>query len=76
MLDRSQEQGVIFSDYIGSRQQCLYGCFCFMVLFISMYYSDDLMNVKNVDWLQGIVIKGGCQLLNLPLAFSSSRRNG
>ena len=43
-----------------------------MVLFMSMYYSDDLMNVKNVDWLQGTVIKGGCQLLNLPLASSSS----
>ena len=63
MVDRSEEQGVIFSDYIRSRQQCLYGCFCFMVLFISMYYSDDLMNVKNVDWLQGTVIKGACGFL-------------
>ena len=49
MVDRSEEQGIIFSNYIRSRQQCLYGCFCFMVLFISMCYSDDLMNVKNVD---------------------------
>ena len=24
------------SDYIGSRQQCLYGCVCFMLLFFSM----------------------------------------
>ena len=37
-----------------------------------MYFCDDLINVKNVDWLQGTVIKGGCQLLNLLLASSSS----
>ena len=33
MVDSSKEGDVIFSDYIGSRQQCLYGCS------VSWYYS-------------------------------------
>ena len=37
------------SDYVGSRQQCLYGCVCFLMLFFSMYDSIDLMNLKNFD---------------------------
>ena len=71
MVDTSEEGDVIFSDYIGSRQQCLYGCFYFLVLFISLYDSTDLMNMKNVDWFQGTIIKGGCHSLHLPLASSS-----
>ena len=51
------------SDYIGSRQQCLYGCVCFMLLFFSMYDSINLMKVKNIDWFQGTIIKGGCSLI-------------
>ena len=70
MVDTSKED-VIFSDYIGSRQQCLCRCFCFLVLFISLYNSIDLMNMKNVDWFQGTVIKGGFHSLHLPLASSS-----
>ena len=57
--------GTKFSDYIGSRQQCAYGCFCFLMIFFSMYNSMKLMKLKNIDWFQGTVIKGGCQ--NLPL---------
>ena len=73
MVDTSSKEDVaVFSDYIGSRQQCLYGCFCFLVLFISLYDSINLMNMKNVDWFQGIVIKGGCHSLHLPSATSSS----
>ena len=57
MVDTSsKEDVVVFSDYIGSRQQCLYRCFCFLVLFISLYDSIDLMNMKNVDWFQGTVM--------------------
>ena len=67
-----EEGGVTFSDYIGSRQQRLCGCFCFLVLFISIYDSIDLMNVKNVDWFQGTVIKGeGCHFSHLPSTRSS-----
>ena len=51
------------SDYIGSRQQCLYGCMCFMLLFFSMYDSVNLMKVKNIDWFQGTIIKGSCSLI-------------
>ena len=29
------------------------------------------MNMKNVDWFQGTIIKGGCHSLHLPLASSS-----
>ena len=54
-----------FSDYIGSRQQCGYGCFCFLMIFFSMYNSTKLMNLKNIDWFQGTIIKGGCQSLPL-----------
>ena len=57
--------GTKFSDYTGSRQQCAYGCFCFLMVFFSMYGSTKLMKLKNIDWFQGTVIKGGCE--NLPL---------
>ena len=57
--------GMKFSDYIGSGQQCAYGCFCFLMSFFSMYNSTKLIKLKNIDWSQGTVIKGGCQ--NLPL---------
>ena len=53
------------SDYVGSRQQCLYECVCFLMLFFSMYNSIDLMNLKNFDWFQGTVMKGGCLLISL-----------
>ena len=45
--------------------------FLFLGLFISLYNSIDLMNMKNVDWFQGTIIKGGCHSLHLPLASSS-----
>ena len=53
------------SDYVGSRQKCLYGFVCFLMLFFSMYNSIDLMNLKNFDWFQGTVMKGGCSLISL-----------
>ena len=53
------------SDYVGSRQQCLYGCISFLMLFFSMYDSIDLMNLKNFNWFQGTVMKGGCSLISL-----------
>ena len=55
------------SDYVGSRQ-CLYGCTCVLMLFFSMHDSIDLMNLKNFDWFQGTVMKGGC----LPISLSNS----
>ena len=51
------------SDYIESRQQRLYSCMCFMLLFFSMYDSVNLMKVKNIDWFQGTINKGGCSLI-------------
>ena len=51
--------GTKFSDYIGNRQQCAYGCSCFLMIFFSMYNSTKLT-----------VIKGGCQ--NLPLLFHNN----
>ena len=51
------------SNYVGSRQQYMYGCVCFMVVFFSMYDSVSLMKLKNIDWFQGTVIKGGCSLI-------------
>ena len=49
--------GTKFSDYISSRQQCAYGCFCFLMIFFSMYNSTKLMKLKNIDWFQGTIKK-------------------
>ena len=35
------------------------------MIFFSMDNSTKLMKLKNIDWFQGTIIKGGCQ--NLPL---------
>ena len=37
--------------YIGSRQQCLYRCVCFVVMFFEAYDNFDAIGMKNVDWL-------------------------
>ena len=46
-------------DHFGSRQQCLYGCVCFLLLMFAMYNSD-CSNMSNVDWLLQVVLGGGC----------------
>ena len=51
-------------QYVGSRQQCLYGCICFMVMFFEAYDNFDAVGMKNVDWLMCIVLDHGCNDLN------------
>ena len=46
--------------YIGSRQQCLYGCVCFMVMFFEAYDNFDAIGMKNMDWLMCSVLDWGC----------------
>ena len=46
--------------YVGSRQQCLYGCVCFVVLFFDLYDNFDAISMKNVDWLMCTVLNCGC----------------
>ena len=60
-FDVNDEQSV---QYIGSRQQCLYGCVCFAVMFFEMYSKFDAIGMKNVDWLTCIVLDSGCSELN------------
>ena len=60
-FDVNDEQSV---QYIGSRQQCLYGCVCFTVMFFEMYSKFDAIGMKNVDWLTCIVLDSGCSELN------------
>ena len=47
--------------YIGSRQQCLYGCICFVVMFFEVYDDFHAVGMKNVDWLTCIVLDRGCR---------------
>ena len=62
MIDK--EKGCVeFSEYISCRQKCLYGCFCFVILFLCVYNSDNFINMKNVDWVLGTVMPGGCNML-------------
>ena len=42
--------------YMGSRQQCLYGCVCFVAMFFEAYNNFDAVGMKNVDWLMCIVL--------------------
>ena len=46
--------------YVGSRQQCLYGCVCFVVLFFDLYDNFDAIGMKNMDWLTCMVLNHGC----------------
>ena len=46
--------------YVGSRQQCLYGCICFVVLFFDLYDNFDAIGMKNVDWLTCMVLNRSC----------------
>ena len=49
------------ANHFGSRQQCLYGCVCFMLLlFVICLYDSDSSNIPNVDWLKQVVMNGGC----------------
>ena len=47
------------ANHFGSRQQCLYGYVCFMLLLFGFYDSDS-SNIPNVDWLRHMVMNGGC----------------
>ena len=51
-------------QYVGSRQQCLYGCVCFVVMFFEAYDNFDAVGMKNIDWLMCIVLDHGCNDLN------------
>ena len=52
--------GEMNGHYVGSRQQCLYGCICFVVLFFDLYDNFDAIGMKNVDWLTCTVLNRGC----------------
>ena len=48
-----KEQGMIregnmVADHFGSRQQCLYSCICFILMYFGVYDSD-CSNVPNID---------------------------
>ena len=48
------------ASYVGSRQQCLYGCVCFVYLLFEMCGNFDFVGVDSVDWLMQTVFDGGC----------------
>ena len=49
----------VLSEFFGCHQQCLYGCMCFCMLFIAMYHGDHA-NMSLVDWVNHVVLSGGC----------------
>ena len=61
---KSQSFDVDDVQYVGSRQQCLYGCVCFVVMFFEAYDNFDAVGMKNIDWLMCIVLDRGCKDLN------------
>ena len=61
---KSQSFDVDDDRYVGSRQQCLYGCICFVVMFFEAYDNFDAVGMKNIDWLMCIVLDRGCNDLN------------
>ena len=48
------------ASYVGSRQQCLYGCVCFVYLLFEMCGNFDFVGVDGIDWLMQTVFDGGC----------------
>ena len=63
LKEQNMVDGRNISNYVGSRQQCLYGCMSFMLLYFSMYDCVILMKVKNINWFQESVIKASCSLI-------------
>ena len=55
------------ANHIGSRQQCLYGCVCFVLLLFGLYDSDS-SSIPNMDWLRPVVMNGGCAHIIKPAA--------
>ena len=57
-----EEEDVIVDGgyYVGSRQQCLYGCVCFVYLLFEMCGNFDFVEMNSVDWLLQMVFDGGC----------------
>ena len=49
----------VLSGYFGCRQQCLYGCICFCLFLIGMYHGDRV-NMPCIDWINHVVLDGGC----------------
>ena len=47
------------SGFFGCRQQCLYGCVCFCLLILAMYHGDRA-NMSSIDWVNHVVLSGGC----------------
>ena len=48
------------SGFFGCHQQCLYGCMCFCLLVSAMYHGDRCTNMSSIDWVNHIVLSGGC----------------
>ena len=59
-VDGLEEGGASFSKYIGSRQQCMYACVCFVITFFAVYDSILVCDINNFEWFHGVVMQGGC----------------
>ena len=53
----------VLSGYFGCRQQCLYGCLCFCLLVFALFYSGDRVDMMGIDWVNHVVLNGGCHNL-------------
>ena len=62
MKEQGMLNGCEISSFIRSRQQCLYGCLCIVLLLFAMYESDS-SNIPNVDWVYQVVMNGGCSFV-------------
>ena len=58
--DGLEEGGASFSKYIGSRQQCMYACVCFVITFFAVYDSILVCDMNNFEWFHGVVMQGSC----------------
>ena len=59
-----RDQGMIsaneLSGFFGCRQQRLYGCVCFCLLVFAMYHGDRHANMSSIDWVNHVLLSGGC----------------
>ena len=62
MKEQGMLNGCEICSFIGSRQQCLYGCLCIVLLLFSTYEGDS-SNIPNVDWVDQVVMNGGCSFV-------------
>ena len=48
------------SQYMHCRQQCMFACVCFVLMFFAIYDSVLVSDLHNFEWFCATVMQSGC----------------